>query len=135
MAAAPPRRRSSRSRASGWPTSRPRAGSPSPASCRRPRPARSRSTCCARARPTSPASRPARGAAGADGGLPAEGFGEVLVFEQFGRVEPELHLVLRFLPVTGGVHEVGDGVAGGGGDGLGLVREVAADRAGLGLVR
>jgi hypothetical protein len=33
------------------------------------------------------------------------------------------------------VHEVGDGLAGGGGDGLGLVREVAADRAGLGLVR
>ena len=40
-----------------WPISRPRAASPSSASCRRPRPARSRSTCCAAARPTCPGSR------------------------------------------------------------------------------
>jgi hypothetical protein len=67
--------------------------------------------------------------------LPVEGFGEVLVLEQLGLVEPEVHLVLGFLTVPGGVHEVGDGLAGAGGDGLGLVREVAADRSGLGLVR
>src|SRR4029450_11699930 len=68
-------------------------------------------------------------------GLPVEGFGEVLVLEQLGLVEPQVHLVRRFLLVAGGVPEVGDGLAGSAGDGLGLVREVATDRAGLGLVR
>ena len=50
--AARPRTTSSPSPGSTWPTSRRRAASPSSASCRRPRPGRSRSTSCGRARPT-----------------------------------------------------------------------------------
>ncbi len=52
-APAPRKRSSSRSCGSAWPTSRPREASPSSTSYRRPRPARSRSSCCGRGRLTS----------------------------------------------------------------------------------
>jgi ABC-type microcin C transport system duplicated ATPase subunit YejF len=54
---------------------------------------------------------------------------------QFGVLEPEADFVLRLGEVAGRVHQVGDGLAGQRGHGLGLVGEVAADRSGLGLVR
>jgi len=58
-----------------------------------------------------------------------------VVLVQLGRVEPQVDLVLRFFWLARGVHQVRDRLAGRDGDRLGLMREVAADRAGLGLVR